>query len=202
MTGHLGLVQKDSPSVRDRLLQAGVVVFSRAGFNGSSVQDITDAAGVPKGSFYNHFDSKERLGAAAIEYFWREKAEKSLAILADDSLEPRTRLKQYFEQVVIEVGAIGYTCGCFIGNMTAELSDHSTVISDQLSAVFDRWTREIAACIRLAQQANAIASRADPDLLAAFALNAWEGALLRARVTKSDRPLRQFIDTLFQQVLG
>ena len=63
-------MKKQPGSVRDRLLQAGVLVFSRSGFNGSSVQDITDAAGVPKGSFYNHFDSKEGLGAAAIEHFW------------------------------------------------------------------------------------------------------------------------------------
>ncbi len=189
-------------TVRERLLQAGVAVFSRSGFNGSSVQDITDAAGVPKGSFYNHFDSKERLAAAAIDYFWDESAKVSLAILDDDAFEPRERLKRYFEQVAVEVEAMGFTCGCFVGNMTAELSDHSTIISDQLSSVFERWTRQVAACIRLAQDAGAIPSRADPDLLATFALNAWEGALLRARVTKSNRPLRQFIDTLFQQVLG
>ena len=112
------------------------------------------------------------------------------------------RLRRYFEQVAVDVEARGYTCGCFIGNMTAELSDHSTVISDQLSAVFGRWTRQVAACIRLAQDSGAIASRAEPELLATFALNAWQGALLRARVTKSNHPLQQFIDTLFQHVLG
>ena len=188
--------------VRTRLLQAGVAVFSRSGFNGSSVQDITEAAGVPKGSFYNHFDSKERLAAAAIEYFWDAEAKSSLAILSDDTIEPLTRLKRYFEQVTVDVEAMGFTCGCFIGNMTAELSDHSTVIADQLSAVFERWTQQIASCIRLAQEAGSVSSRADPVLLATFALNAWEGALLRARVIKSIRPLRQFVDTLFQQVLG
>lgn len=193
---------RSSATVRDRLLDAGVAVFSRSGFNGSSVQDVTDAAGVPKGSFYNHFDSKEGLGAAAIEHFWIEKAKGSLAILDDEAIEPLDRLRRYFEQLGVDVEARGYTCGCLVGNMTAELSDHSTVISDQLSAVFERWAEQIAGCIRLAQESGSVSSRAAPELLASFALNAWEGALLRARVTKSSRPLRQFVDILFEHVLG
>ena len=188
--------------VRERLLQAGVLVFSKSGFNGSSVQDITEAAGVPKGSFYNHFDSKEALGAAVVEYFWDNKACHALAILDQDTLEPIVRLRRYFEQVMQNVEGMGFTCGCFIGNMTAELSDHSTVISDQLSAAYARWTRRIADCIKLGQQTGSIQSKADPDILATFALNAWEGALLRARVAKSSRPLQQFIDTLFTQLLS
>ncbi len=187
--------------MRDRLLHAGVAVFSRTGFNGSSVQDITDAAGVPKGSFYNHFDSKESLGAAAVEHFWDEKASKLLAQLDHEAVEPLTRLRRYFEQVVVELAANNYTCGCFIGNMTAELSDHSPVVADQISAVFAKWTRRIASCIKQAQDAGDISSNADPDVLATFALNAWEGALLRARIEKTGRPLQQFVDTLFTQLL-
>ena len=49
------------PSARDRILDAAVQTLHERGFNGCGVQDITDAAGVPKGSFYSHFDSKEAL---------------------------------------------------------------------------------------------------------------------------------------------
>ena len=187
--------------IRDRLLQAGVSVFSRTGFNGASVQDITDAAGVPKGSFYNHFDSKEALGAAAIAHFWNEKASKALSVLERKDLEPLVRLRTYFEQVAVEVEAQNHTCGCFIGNMAAELSDHSAVVSEQLSDIYADWTRRIAACIAEAQRDDDVAPGADPGVLAAFALNAWEGALLRARVAKSNRPLQQFAETLFTQLL-
>ena len=193
---------KQGANVRERLLRAGVLVFSRAGFNGSSVQDITEAAGVPKGSFYNHFDSKECLGAAAIEYFWDETASAALALLDEEGVAPLIRLQRYFERAMADVEAMGFTCGCFIGNMTAELSDHSSVVSEQLSAVFARWTEQVAGCIASAQAAGSIASQANPAQLATFALNAWEGALLRARVTKSRAPLQQFVDTLFSQILG
>ena len=201
MTGHISGMTKDGPTVRDRLLQAGVSVFSRSGFNGSSVQDITEAAGVPKGSFYNHFDSKETLAAAVVEYFWDDKVIRVLAVLDQEDVEPLVRLRRYFEQAVLEIKARNYTCGCFVGNMTAELSDHSPVISGRLSGIYGQWTQRIARCLQQAQQAGQLRPEADPAVLAAFALNAWEGAMLRARVAKSGQPLRQFIDTLFTQLL-
>ncbi len=201
MTGHIGCVSKNESPVRDRLLQAGVSVFSRSGFNGSSVQDITEAAGVPKGSFYNHFDSKETLAAAVVEYFWDDKASRVLTILDSEDVEPLARLRRYFEQAVVEMQARNCTCGCLVGNMTAELSDHSAVISDRLSAIYAQWTQRVARCLAQAQEAGQLRREADPAVLAAFALNAWEGATLRARVAKSSRPLQQFIDTLFTQLL-
>jgi TetR/AcrR family transcriptional repressor of nem operon len=195
-------MSKDHPvCVRDRLLDAGVAVFSKSGFNGCSVQDITDAAGVPKGSFYNHFASKEILGAAAIDHYWAQSAAKELAILTDPSLTPLTRLRAYFDREMAEFVAQDFTCGCLLGNMTAELSDHSKVISSKLSEVFSCWTGHVAACIAEAQQAGEIRSEGEASVLATFALNAWEGVLLRARIEKNPRPIQQFTEILFSQLL-
>src|ERR1700761_119258 len=165
-----------SQNVRERLLEAGVQTFSKSGFNGCSVQDITDAAGVPKGSFYNHFESKEALGAAALEHYWAQVARERLEILTRNGVSPRQRLRTYFDQVTAEIAEIGFTCGCLIGNMAAELSDHSPVISAQLSAIFAGWNQRVSACIQEAQAIGEIRSDAEPELLASFILNAWEGA--------------------------
>jgi TetR/AcrR family transcriptional regulator, transcriptional repressor for nem operon len=191
------MARLSSHDVRERLLEAGVQTFSKSGFNGCSVQDITDAAGVPKGSFYNHFESKEALGAAALQHYWTDGACDQLKILTRLDMSPRERLRTYFEAATAEMARIGFTCGCLVGNMAAELSDHSPLIAIQLSAIFLGWSGQVAECIRAAQAAGEIESNADPDQLAAFVLNAWEGAVLRARIEKADRPLRQFIQTLF-----
>src|ERR1700679_734699 len=113
------MARPSSHDVRERLLEAGVRTFSKSGFNGCSVQDITDAAGVPKGSFYNHFESKEALGAAALEYYWAQASRDRLEILTRQGLSPRQRLRIYFDQVTAEIAEIGFTCGCLIGNMAA-----------------------------------------------------------------------------------
>jgi TetR/AcrR family transcriptional regulator, transcriptional repressor for nem operon len=195
------MARTSSHDVRERLLEAGVRIFSKSGFNGCSVQDITESAGVPKGSFYNHFDSKEALGAAALDHYWSDGACDRLLVLEQAGMAPRERLRTYFEQASADVAEMGFTCGCLIGNMAAELSDHSPVISAQLSAIFAGWSRRVAACIREAQTAGEVCKDADPDMVATFILNAWEGAVLRSRIEKGDRPLRQFIETLFTQLL-
>lgn len=195
------MARLSSQDVRARLLEAGVQTFSKSGFNGCSVQDITDAAGVPKGSFYNHFESKEALGAAALEHYWSEGGCDSLGILAEPGLPARERLRCYFERASAEIVQLEFTCGCLIGNMAAELSDHSAIIAAQLAEIFNGWSKRVADCIREAQANGEIDAEGNPDLLATFVLNAWEGALLRARIEKSDRPLQQFTETLFTVLL-
>jgi TetR/AcrR family transcriptional repressor of nem operon len=195
MTGHLGPVSK-SPT-RARLLDAGIQIFSKAGFNGCSVQNITEAAGVPKGSFYNHFDSKEALAAAALAHYWDEAAGRTLDVLDDLTQPPSARLRRYFGLAAAEMAQQSFTCGCLLGSMAAEQSDHNPLIAAQLSAIFDDWSRRVGHCLRQAQAAGEIRAGSDPDALATFILNAWEGALQRARIEKSDAPLRHFIEMLF-----
>ncbi len=195
------MARPSSHGVRERLLEAGVQTFSKSGFNGCSVQDITEAAGVPKGSFYNHFESKEALAAAALAHCWAEGTCDRMKTLTEPGIAPRERLRRYFEQVNAELAGLGYTCGCLFGNMAAELSDQSPIIAAELSAIFASWSRQVGDCIREAQKAGDIQSEMDPDLLATFVLNAWEGAVLRARIEKADRPLRQFVETLFATLL-
>ena len=56
-------------NTREQIVQAGLKCLVEKGFNGVGVQDITTTAGVPKGSFYNHFESKEALGAEIVERY-------------------------------------------------------------------------------------------------------------------------------------
>ena len=56
-------------NVREQIVEAGLKCLLEKGFNGVGVQEITSSAGVPKGSFYNHFESKEALGAEVIERY-------------------------------------------------------------------------------------------------------------------------------------
>ena len=96
MTGHIGGMK---PNVRDQLLDTGLQLLHERGFNATSVQDITEAAGVPKGSFYNHFESKEDLGAEVVLRYL-ESSNETQAVLRDPELSPHARLRKYFEGLV------------------------------------------------------------------------------------------------------
>src|SRR5262245_3183421 len=130
-------------NVRERLLDAGLETLQRRGFNGCGVQEITNAAGVPKGSFYNYFDSKEALGAAVVDRYWQQRAGAVLPILEETDVSPRERLRRYFAALAANMAKRDYTGGCMIGNLGAELSDQSRLVCERLAAVFGGWTEAV-----------------------------------------------------------
>src|SRR5579863_4546567 len=100
------------PNMREKIVDAGLKVLIKKGFNGCGVQDITDAAGVPKGSFYNHFESKEALGAEVVERYGRNNPRR--AALADTSLPPLQRLRAHFERLKEAFTDAHFGRGCLL----------------------------------------------------------------------------------------
>jgi len=190
-------------NVREQLLSAGLDTLRRKGFNATSVEDITQAAGVPKGSFYNHFESKEALGAEAVlKYRERSEAWKALRAMRDTKGAPLTRLRKYFESATERAFEAESWSGCLLGNFACELSNQSPMIRDQVAAAFAAWSDEIAVVIGEAQRTGALAKDVPPKALAAFVLNAWEGAVLRSNADQSRAPLQLFLRVTFSKILA
>ena len=114
--------------MRDHLVASALEALHRQGFNGSAVQDITDAAGVPKGSFYNYFESKEALALEVIDRYG-EEVRALTGVLSDESLSPLERLRRYFALVATKFAARSYERGCLIGNLSNELADQSRAVT-------------------------------------------------------------------------
>jgi len=187
------------PNVKEQLIQAGLKTLLEKGFNGVGVQEITDRAGVPKGSFYNHFESKEALGAEVVDRYGRDNPRR--AALADTSLPALQRLRAHFERLNEAYTSARFGRGCLLGNFSAELADQSQVIRERLADLYLSWSTDIAAVIAEAQSDGSIATKTPAADLAAFLLDAYEGALLRARVEKSGRAFDRFMKVTFTQIL-
>jgi TetR/AcrR family transcriptional regulator, transcriptional repressor for nem operon len=186
-------------NVREQIIEAGLKVLLAKGFNGCGVQEITEAAGVPKGSFYNHFESKEALGAEIVEHYGRSNP-KSIA-LADTSVPPLERLRRHFESLSTTYIESGYCSGCLLGNFSAELADQSPLIRERLVALFATWTTDLETVIREGQSDGSITAGIDPGDLAGVLLDAYEGALLRARVQKTRDAFDRFMTVAFSKIL-
>lgn len=186
------------PNVREKIVQAGLKRFHRAGFNGSSVEDITDLAGVPKGSFYNHFKSKEELAVEVIDRYADADVQ---GLLTDTAVAPLMRLKRYFAALVERFAHSDYKRGCLVGNLSSELADHSAPVRRRLESSFASWAKQIANVLKEAQRAGEVDSKLKPDLLAGFLLSAFEGALLRARAANDPMPLKEFTSVTFNYLL-
>lgn len=183
--------------MRTEIAAAALDRFHAQGY-AVGVKEITDAAGVPKGSFYNHFPSKE---AMAVEALTAYGATLGLDELADETVAPLDRLRAHFELLASQNRKRNFARGCLFGNLTADVADHSEPIREHLAAGFDSWAGLITAAIAQAQQDGSIAPGLDPAVTARFVLNAWEGALLGARAAQTEDSFAAFFTTVFNALL-
>jgi TetR/AcrR family transcriptional regulator, transcriptional repressor for nem operon len=187
------------PSAREQIVQAGLKCLMTKGFNGVGVQDITDTAGVPKGSFYNHFESKEALGAEIVQRYGADKRRREL--LFDKSIPPLERLRRHYERLRNLCVDAKFERGCILGNFSAELSNQSEVIRESLRKLYEQWTKDVETIIAEAQEQGAVSKTLTAAELAAFLLDAYEGALLRARVERDGEAFDRFMRFAFAKLL-
>ena len=185
-------------SVREEIVESALVEFHRRGFSACSVEDITRAAGVPKGSFYNHFKSKEDLGAEVVRRYaaasgWRAELPAGLS--------PLEQLRARFGLLRDVLSGREFSRGCLVGNMGTELADHSMVISTEVTASLAEWSARVTELLRAAQAAGEIPAGLDPERLGRFLVNAWEGAVTRTKVIKGPEAMDDFFAVVFDQLL-
>src|SRR5262249_13864727 len=144
---------------------------------------------------------KEDLGAEGVLRYL-ESSNKTQAVLRDAKLSPHARLRKYFEGLVQVAEKKEFCGGGLLGNFWAELSEQSESVLGRASKGFSTWSAIIANVIAQAQAEGQISKDLPARTLAAFVLNGWEGALVRARVDKSKAPLEQFVKVTFARTLA
>jgi TetR/AcrR family transcriptional repressor of nem operon len=188
-------------STREHLIDVGLGLMHQNGYNATGLTDILKAADVPKGSFYHHFGSKEDFAAAALERYASREGEHAAAVLNDTATPPLKRLRRYFSDLVKIYGQKGAIPGCMLGRFSLEIAEESPQLRKRISASFDHWQHTIATVIRQAVSQKKLRAVTDPESLAGFLLNSWEGALLRSQAERSNAPLETFMRYVFDQLL-
>jgi len=188
-------------STRDILLEAGKKTFLEKGYNNSGIEAILQAAGVPKGSFYYYFESKEDFGLKVLDRFATCYDETLGQFLGDTSVPPLDRLRNYFEAVCVRLESDQCRKGCLIGNLSQEMADRSETFRARLEEIFESRVDRYAECLKQSQESGEIGRDLDVRELAEFWLNSWQGAVLRAKTMRSTAPLRTFLGVMFGNLL-
>ena len=189
-------------STRDHLIEVGLELMRRHGYGATGLQEILHTAGVPKGSFYHHFGSKEEFTVAVIERYVMLEAEHCQEVLGNTRQAPLRRLRRYFEDLIQTAGQTAAIQGCLIGTLSLEVAASSALLQGRLSASFMHWQASIAMVLQEAVMKGDLPKSIRPDPLAGFLLNGWEGALLRSQADKSDAPLNDFLRYIFEELLA
>ena len=191
------------PSNRKAILDAGLKVMFRLGYEAATVRDICAAAGAPHGSFTNHFRSKEAFAEEVLDRYFANTKGFVRQALNDKSLTPRQRLRRYLDIISSVLEGDKWNRGCLIGDFSLEAAPQSEMLRTRLGEIFAEWRAPFAACIAEGQAAGEIAITFAPEELAEFLLCSWEGAILRMKVARNAEPLERFkriaFDTVFKE---
>ena len=110
------------PTNRDKLLAQGLRVVHQQGLAGASVRDIVQAAGVPQGSFTNHFASKEAFGVEILDLYFGFTRKVLAETLNNEKLKPLRRLEAYIDANQAFLDQWGVENGCLYGTYAAEIT--------------------------------------------------------------------------------
>ncbi|BCG01606.1 TetR family transcriptional regulator (plasmid) [Paraburkholderia sp. PGU19] len=191
-----------NPEVRSRLLSRGGEVVYERGFNGCGVQDITTAAGVPKGSFYNYFESKEAFACEILEEYWLSITTRIAPVLYEARIKPLKRIARFFKDLSEDHAIRNFSYGCLIGNISLELSNGSEDTRLRLANLLTRWERALAECLSEAQERGELSVGRNTGELAAILVEAYEGAVMRSKVEQSGATFDRFDAVVLPRLLA
>jgi len=190
-----------SGTTREEIVRKGAGLIHAQGFNATGIQQVLDAAGVPKGSFYFYFKSKEDFGLAVIDYFRefiRTMADKYLLDGKAPSLE---KLSRFFDAHSALFTKMDLCRGCPIGNLMQEMSDLNATFRKKIGEVYSEMQKGIEQLLDEALAGGEISADTDPSQTAQFIINAWEGAIMHAKLLKNTAPLLIFKKIVFERIL-
>ncbi len=187
---------------RERILAAGAELFGKKGFNGCGLSEILLQAGVPKGSFYHYFGSKEEFGVVLIERARDEYLAELRPLLGDRKTSAVKRLRAVFEHTRDECAASGPTIECLIPKLALETASLSEPVHAAVKSCYQMWSGLLAQVVREGQAAGEIDPAHDPDRLANVLVMLWEGAAVRMQIERNIRPLNDFLVFVFDSLLG
>jgi TetR/AcrR family transcriptional repressor of nem operon len=196
--------KRDPAATREKLVTAAVRLILKQGYHATGVEAICDEAGVTKGAFFHHFEDKDALGLAVIEWWGAMGMREYSKASAEDAGDPLKQLHAMLDIMDGFASRPDEPCVCAIGMMAQELATTHPAIRERCAIELGVWTQHVAHLLRKAQLRHRPATRFDPKEVAWFLNGLWQGSMLVSKTCASPAILRQnlklarrFIDGLF-----
>ena len=179
-------------SRREEIIELAADLIHQYGYNNLGIQKIVEEAGIPKGSFYHYFSSKEDLGLAVVDYFIVQT--KGIFSQFDKSI---SGLKGFFLCYAKRLEELQYQRGCPIGNLVLELAD----INENFRIKLLEWTTYLEREIYEILSRSNLNTELDRKLMSSFIVSAFEGATLKTKLEKCRKPYDEFMHFVFEILL-
>ncbi len=185
---------------RRALVWCGTELLTERGFQVTGIEDVLKRVGVPKGSFYHFFENKHEFGEAVIDNYVQYYERKMTRIFDNPARGPLDRLRDFVEDAKRGMAKFDFRRGCLVGNLGQEMASLDDAFRHRLEAVLLSWEARTTACLEDAIRCGELPPDTNAPALSRFFWIGWEGAILRAKLTRSLEPLDQFADLYFTRI--
>ena len=189
--------QTEAVSHKERLLRQGMKHFYVYGYHGTTVDAVLEAAGVPKGSFYHHFGSKEAFGKAVLNRYMQYQLDLLQTWINEKpDLSTSEKLSGYFNQMVRQFIDSDYRRACLAGKFSTEVSATSESFRRQLESDLGAWRGHLLTALQQGQERGDVRHDRPAGELADALLALIQGAFVVALSSRDDQSLRAVSTTI------
>ena len=174
--------------VREKIIATGQAIMGGKGYSAVGLNEILTAAGVPKGSFYHYFSSKDAFGVALLESYFESYLAEIDRTMATSGLTMAQRLMKYWE--LWQTSQSFHNCEgkCLAVKLGAEVADLSEpmrlVLQRGIYGIVERLTAAIGAGVA----DGSLATEGDPAKVAQSLYQLWMGASVMVKIARNTQP--------------
>ena len=180
---------------RKRIIARAAPVFNVRGYAGTSLGDITLAAGLEKGGIYNHFASKEALALEAFDYAVDLIGQRFLDAIAsrEHAVDQLLEIVEVFQRNIDDPPVPG---GCPVLNTAIEADDTYPALRERAQTAMTGWQKLIGKTVKLGVERGELRPDADPRAIASLLTATLEGALMLSKLYDDPIHMRRAVEHL------
>jgi TetR/AcrR family transcriptional repressor of nem operon len=180
------------------IIEKGTELFRKKGYNNVGINEILNACDIPKGSFYNFFETKEEFATRVIDNYGANSLKMISNALADKSVPALKRLKDFYAMLISINEKDGFNAGCLVNNLSIEVGGFNEVLSSASDRSFKMWLDEIAKCVKEGQEQGDIIDIMPSDDIAEYLHAGLSGAFSRMKVNRN----RTYLDKWYKMTFN
>lgn len=187
-------------SKRDKIIDTGHRLVSSKGFSSLGLNELLKEAGIPKGSFYHYFKSKESFGQALLDHYFSEYLNALEELFTQKKVTGQEQILNYFELWSRTQTDPDNDYRCLVVKLSAEVADLSEPMRKKLMEGTDRIIDRLQKCLEEGTADGSLTLH-DPGTTAHQLYQLWLGASLLSKLHKTGEPFHQAMDAT-RAILG
>ncbi len=170
---------------KEEILETGYQVLRKNGYHNVGINQILKEAGIPKGSFYNFFESKEDFARQVVEFYGCNNSNWIEGLFKESKETPINKLKSFYQLLVNYNEQDNYEGGCLVNSMSNEIGRNNDLLAKELNQQFVSWLQVIADVVAKGQEMGEITKEYSAIELAEYLHAGFFGTFSRMKVTRS-----------------